>query len=319
MKKSAVFLAADSGGSKTLWTLVTAEGEQVFACRTEGLGAIREGLLPVQETVEKAAEVIKTYGIPQGIHLSLGGPNTQEVFSALARVWNDVPIQVEREACGDSILYAAGFLDCSAVVMCGTGSTAVGNTKTGRCYAGGWGPVYGDGGSGGGLGCDALRLFLRSVDGLADIGAVASLFAAQTDGLDVREFKDRMELKRRALQMTRRELAALAPSLYALSVQGDTTAQMLYRQAAVQVAEMAYSVSDNDANANVLLCGGFFAEKPAFVEACREEFAKKSRAKLHYHPTFSPIVGVQLTVLKTHSITITPAIAGRLFDNQTRH
>lgn len=319
MKASTVYLAADSGGSKTLWTLVAAEGEQVFECRTEGLGAVREGLLPVQGTVEKAAEAMKRYGSPQGIHLSLGGPNTQEVFSALSRAWNGVPIQVEREACGDSILYAAGFLDCSAVVMCGTGSTAVGNTEKGRRYAGGWGPVYGDGGSGGGLGSDALRLFLRSVDGLADVGAVASLFAAQTHGLDVRKFEDRMELKRRALQMTRRELAALAPALYALSVQGDTTAQMLYRQAAIQVAEMAYSVSDNDANANVLLCGGFFAEKPAFVETCREEFAKKSRAKLHYHPAFSPIVGVQLTVLKTHSITITPAIAGRILNNQKRH
>ncbi len=319
MKKSAVFLAADSGGSKTLWTLVTAEGEQVFECRTEGLGAIREGLLPVQETVEKAAEAVKTYGSPQGIHLSLGGPNTGEVFSALARVWKDIPIQVEREACGDSILYAAGFLDCSAVVMCGTGSTAVGNTGKGRRYAGGWGPVYGDGGSGGGLGSDALRLFLRSVDGLADVGAVASLFAAQTHGLDVRKFEDRMELKRRALQMTRRELAALAPSLYALSVQGDTTAQMLYRQAAIQVAEMAYSVSDNDTNANVLLCGGFFAEKPAFVEACREEFAQKNQANMRYDPTFSPIVGVQLTVLKNHAIPITPTVVHRVLNNQTRH
>ncbi|MBE6778858.1 MAG: hypothetical protein E7541_05675 [Ruminococcaceae bacterium] len=317
MKASTVYLAADSGGSKTLWTLVTAEGEQVFECRTEGLGAIREGLLPVRETVKEAAVRIGNYGIPTGIHLSLGGPNTREVLAALQEVWRGIPVQVEREACGDSILYAAGFLDCSAVVMCGTGSTAVGNTEKGRCYAGGWGPIYGDGGSGGGLGSDALRLFLRSIDGLADVGGVASLFAAQTHGLDVRKFEDRMELKRRALQMSRRELAALAPSLYTLSVQGDATAQLLYRQAAMQVAEMAYSVSDNDAN--VLLCGGFFAEKPAFIEACREELAKKSRAKLHYNPTFSPIIGVQLTVLKTHSITITPAIAGRIFNNQQRH
>ena len=315
MNDSALFLATDSGGSKTIWTLINSFGKEIFEYRTEGLGAIREGILPVRETVLKAAQAMKDFS-PVRIHLSLGGPNTNEVSKALKEAWGDVPIKVEREACGDSILYAAEFLGCSSVVMCGTGSTAVGNTKNGRCYAGGWGPIYGDGGSGGGLGSDALKLFLKSVDGMADAGRVAKLFSHLTCGLQIDKFEDRMELKKRALDMSRRELAALASSIYDLCLEGDSAAQMLYSQAAGQVADMAYSVSDNDENTKVLLCGGFFAEKPEFLQACCEEFNKKSKAKLYYDKDFSPIVGVQLSVLKDHSVNITRDICKQVFSNR---
>ena len=111
----------------------------------------------------------------------------EEVFTALRECWRDIPVKVEREANGNAILHAASFLGCSAVVMCGTGSTAVGDTEDGRVYSGGWGPVYGDGGSGGGMGSEALKLFLRSVDRMAEIGELGRLFEHLKKGLNVKE------------------------------------------------------------------------------------------------------------------------------------
>lgn len=307
-----LYLAADSGGSKTVWNLINIEGETVFSCRTEGLGAVKEGILPVEETVSAAAEQLRPIGMPVAIHLSLGGPNTAEVRSALEKAWPGVPTVVEREACGDSILLGARLFGCSAVVMCGTGSTAVGNKKTGRAYCGGWGPIYGDGGSGGGLGSQALKLFLQSLDGLARMGKVAELFTPLTEGLDLRDFYDRMEVKRRALEMSRRELASLAPAIYKLYAQGDETATMLYEMSAKEVADMAEVVSDPDAD--VLLCGGFFAEKPKFLEACR----KYSRRNLCYEPDFAPIVGVELSLLKENGVRITKELFEQILKENRR-
>lgn len=308
MDNQKIYLAADSGGSKTIWTLVSSKGEKIYEFKTIGLGAVKEGILPVKETVLESAEQINKEYSPAGIFLSLGGPNVDEVYNALKEAWEDIPIEVEREARGDAVLYAASFYGCSAVVMCGTGSVAVGFNENGKSFSGGWGPIYGDGGSGGGMGSDALKLFLRSVDKAENVGRLAELFSNLTKGLDISDFDGRMELKNRAINMSRRELAALAPKIYALAEEGDKTCLGLYEDAAEEIAQMAFAVSKNSNNTNVMLCGGFFAEKPMLLKMCNQAFAKKSKAVLKYCPEFSPITGAILSVLKNDSVNITEDI-----------
>lgn len=310
-----LYLAADSGGSKTVWMLLKENGDLVAKVRTNGLGAVREGVLPVLQTVMEAFKTLDSYGKPDRIFLSLGGPNLLEVKSALEQAWCGVPVIVEREACGNAILAAAKYMGCSAVVMCGTGSVAVGDTENGRKYAGGWGPVYGDGGSGGGLGSEALRLYLRSFDGHACSEGLAGLFSKLTEGLDVAIFENRMELKARALGMNRRDLAALAPEIYRLAEAGDPVAISLYNDASKEIANLAMGVSDRSEDFCVLLCGGFFAQKPMLIESCRRMFAENSCAALRYEPLFSPIVAAQLAVLEGGNITITEEIFDKLLNN----
>lgn len=312
MNKKILFLAADAGGSKTIWTLLTAEGVVVASCRTQGLGAVSAGILPVYDTVKEAHDELQGYGEPAGIFLSLGGPNTEEVRGALCGCWPGVPVRVEREACGEALLKAAAFLECRAAVLCGTGSTAVGDTMSGRKYAGGWGPAYGDGGSGGGLGQDALKLYLRALDGMAEIGRVAEIFDPLREGLDVTQFAGRMELKRRALAMSRREVAALTPMLYTLAEEGDPAAVGLFRRHAREVAFLAGAVSDDDPEFGVLLCGGFLTGKPLLLDVCREEFARISRAQLRYEPGFSPKISAQLGVLNAAGVSVTREVFDRL-------
>lgn len=305
MKKDDLYLAADSGGSKTVWVLLDKLGNTVAEHKAHGLGAIKEGVLPVLDTVTEAFKALKPYGMPTGIFLSLGGPNTAEVERALATVWEGVPSFVEREACGNAILQAAAFLDCSAAVLCGTGSTAMGHTVNGTRYAGGWGPVYGDGGSGGGLGQDALKLFLRSLDGMAETDRLGDMFTHITAGLDLDDFSGRMEAKRRALNMSRRELAALAPDIYKLAIDGDPDALGLYRTHAREIALLANAVSDDSDAYKILICGGFLTDKPLLLDMCREELARLSRAKLYYEPDFSPIIAAKLAVLMRYGASPT--------------
>ena len=315
METRRMFLAADSGGSKTNWILIDENGEIIAKHKNHGMAAVKEGILPVRQIAEDAFRQISSFGHPEGICLSLGGPNVDEVKRNLEDIWKGVPIYVEREACGNSMLEAASYIGCKAAVMCGTGSVAVGDTKTGRKYADGWGPTYGDVASGGGIGSDALRIFLRSIDGVSDAGRLTELFTPLVQNLDVSEFAGRMELKARAINMSRRELAALAPKIYELAEQGDKVSAELYLQAARAVAAMAYTVSDSDEDFTVLLCGGFFANKPKLLENCVREFAKISKASLKYEPAFSPLVAAQLAVLQKNGVNITGEILSNIKNN----
>lgn len=314
MDKKKLYLAADSGGSKTVWLLINRSGDLIKSVKTNGLGAA-PGTLPIRETVAKAYSELCDCEMPCEVFLSLGGPNTDEVREAIASFFGDIPITVEREASGNSILTAAKELGCSAVVMCGTGSVAVGDTECGRRYSGGWGPIYGDGGSGGGMGSEAMRIFLSSLDTNRDIGEFATLFSELTAGLDISSFGGRMELKRRALALSRRELAALAPEIYALALRGNETALKLYEKAASEISELALGVSDDSSDFSVLLLGGFFTDKPRLLDDCRRIFAEKSRAKLIYEPRFSPILAAQMSVLRSDGVMITPELFEKLLNN----
>ncbi len=305
METKRTFLAADAGGSKTNWVLLDEEGNTVARCKTAGLGAVRAGILPVLETVTAAFKELVPFGKPSAVFLSLGGPNVTEVEDAIRRCAPDIPITVEREACGDAVLRAAKRMGCSSVVMCGTGSTAVGDTAAGRRFAGGWGPIYGDGGSGGGLGSDALRVFLRALDGFEDAGCLREVFASLLDGEDVTTFAGRMAVKARAVEMPRRELAATAPVIYAFAEKGDAVALKLYDQAADEIVKLSYAVSDDDPASAVLLCGGFLTNKPLLLENCRRKFSTVSRARLRYEPRFTPLIAAKTAVLEQNGVEIT--------------
>ena len=290
-----LFLAADSGGSKTVWRAINTHGETAILLHTEGMGSL-PGVLDVEHTVRSAFSALERVSF-SGIFLSLGGPNEKEVGTALRTVWPDVPVIVSREANGDAILRAASFLSCSSVVLCGTGSTAVGLKDGRRRYAGGWGPVYGDGGSGGGLCRDALALYLRSLDGTAGQSDLSPVFDFITEGLDITDFEQRMEAKRRATALSRQELAALLPSLYMLYLRKAPSAVLLFDEAVNEVCRLAAEVSENSPDTNVLICGGFFRGKPELTELCAKNFIGYSSARMIYDYRFDPIAGACVAVL----------------------
>ena len=300
-----LYLAADSGGSKTKWDLLNGNGEIVFSLETDGLGAVKEGILPIDKTIKEASEILKKQGEIVSVYLSLGGPNTDEVYSGLKKSFDDTPVKVIRESKGDAILYCASYYGCRAVCLLGTGSTAMGYKNGAAAYSGGWGPIYGDGGSGGGLGSSALKSYLRSVDGMEEIGEVKTLFSHLEEGLNIKEYFDRMELKKRALNLTRKEIASLAPKIYALAEKGDKFALELYRREAREIALLANGVIDNKEGEKVLICGGFLKNKPLLLKMCEEEMAKISKAKLVYDENFTPSLAALVAVLKENNIEVT--------------
>lgn len=303
MPSSDLLLAADSGGTKTDWVVFDRSGTAVANCQSTGLARLESGQLDYA-SIELEIGNLRRHDIAS-VYLSLGGPNGEEVKTLLARLFPESGVCVEREAEGGMILYAASFLGCGAAVMVGTGSTAVGEIGGNRVYAGGWGPHYGDDGAGGGVGFRALRLYLRSLDGMAECGRIAELFDGLERGLDRMSFPGRMELKSRANAMTRRELALLAPRLYELAAAGDPAAEKLFDSAARESAALAAAVTPAEGAGRVLGCGGFFRQGERFRAKCEEYLGRmRPEQRWVWHPEFSPVKAAMLRLLNREGVEI---------------
>ena len=140
----------------------------------------------------------------------------------------------------------------------------------------------GDGGSGGGIGYDALRLLLRAVDSGEGESVLPGVFPklARRAGT----FAERVSLKTAANRISRAEMAAQVPRIAELAAKGDPNALGLLNKAAAEVAFLAGAVTPETPEADadgVLALGGLFDCGELFRELCRREL-KKEREKYHF-------------------------------------
>ena len=278
-----LLLAIDTGGSKSDFLLLDPEKRYLDRSRGKGVAALNPGTLPVERYLRDGINGLSAPADRiEFVFCSLGGPNVDEVTSALKTLCPKAEVLVKREADGDMILAAAAAYHAKAAVLCGTGSVAVGECRGVRLFSGGWGPLLGDGGSGGGIGYDALRLLLRAVDS----GAGESVLPGVFPELPRRggTFAERAFLKTAANRISRAEMAAQVPRIAELAGNGDQNALGLLNKAAAEVAFLAEAVTpkapETDAD-GVLALGGLFDCGELFRELCRREL-KKTRPRHHF-------------------------------------
>ena len=278
-----LLLAIDTGGSKSDFLLLDPGKHCLRRSRGKGVGALHPGTLPVERYLRDG---INGLSVPADrlkfVFCSLGGPNVDEVTSALKTLCPKAEILVKREADGDMILSAAAAYRSRAAVLCGTGSVAVGECRGVRWFAGGWGPYLGDGGSGGGIGYDALRLLLHAVDSGAGESVLPGVFPELPRRAGT--FAERASLKTAANRISRAEMAAQVPRIAELAEKDDRNALGLLNKAAAEVAFLAGAVTPETPEADadgVLALGGLFACGELFRELCRREL-KKEREKYHF-------------------------------------
>jgi N-acetylglucosamine kinase-like BadF-type ATPase len=305
-KTTSLLLAADSGGTKTDWWLMTPDGRCVKKCTTAGVASLHAGMLPVADTLRTAKVMLGSPSVRQ-IYFSLGGPNTHEVQELLQAVWPDVPAEVGREASGALIASCREFLGCDGAILGGTGVTAMGFTADGCCYAEGWGPVYGDFGSGGGIGLRTVQTFLRGLDGTEDSGGLAKLFSGMYADLNVRDFSGRMELKRRINELTRRDLAALAPQVAQLAQEGDPAATKIIDASAENMAALAAAIAPPQGK--ILMLGGLFKLGADYLRRC-ERFlhARRPDCRWLYDERLSIVNLAAARVIQMDGHTVTSEI-----------
>ena len=159
------YLGIDGGGSKTSFLLVDEYDNEVSRILTgpsnwisvgaeAAKAAIRDGLVQLTDKPDVVCAGFAGSARPEGAAFY------KEILTSLLP---HAAIIVESDAFIASI--GALGVDPGILLIAGTGSIVIGRTKEGSMFrVGGWGPHFGDEGSGFWIGREAVRAALRSVD-----------------------------------------------------------------------------------------------------------------------------------------------------------
>ncbi|HEX2724014.1 MAG TPA: BadF/BadG/BcrA/BcrD ATPase family protein [Gemmatimonadaceae bacterium] len=222
-------VGVDGGGSKTRVIVADAEGGELADVTGAG-SAMAPGRADHSATVigdlvrEAMAEVamkgIKARALVVGV-AGVGRPNEKR---ALTAALEDLELaeEVAVEGDGEIALTDAFGFGPGIILISGTGSIAYGRGPSrvlARC--GGWGPTFGDEGSGAWLGRKSLAIVASAADGREPVTALtgAILTAAQLN--------EPAELIPWAIAASPKELAELAPVVFNTASSGDVRANAL--------------------------------------------------------------------------------------------
>lgn len=262
-------LGLDSGGSKTLVAVADRQGRLLHVERAAGLDPIANPQWPAQlhalmQVPGKLPLAAAVLGLP--LHGELAECSiaqrdaAQQALSCPVTVENDVRIAFDGAFAGQG----AGVL-----ILAGTGSMAwASRNEPGaeQVRVGGWGDVFGDEGSAYWIGCQALILASRSLDGRAPQPRLTQALLDHL-GLAAGQLADWVY----GLANRRADIAALAECVSAWALAGDPAARAVLDEAAAHLAEhieAAWRRMGLSSPATWSYAGGVFAN-PLMIDGIR--------------------------------------------------
>lgn len=229
------FLAVDGGGSKTLALIVDQTGRErgrgVSESSNHEVVGTEQAVAAIHQAVTRAATAAGAALPVASAWLGLAGidhpHNVEMLLPSLRALATAIRITNDAELVLGALPDQVGV-----AVIAGTGSIALGRASDGRmARVGGWGHVFGDEGSGYGIGREALQCAARAADGR---GPGTGLLAAILDCWDLAAPELMMAHVYEAFDKT--EIAALAPLVFALARDGDQVARRIEARAARELA-----------------------------------------------------------------------------------
>ena len=257
-----VVAGVDGGGSRTRLILATERGEELAS--VEGpRSAMRPGEAEqsgavVADLMRQALAQAAILDVPSILYAGFAGVGREEERRALETELNRLGVAEEVIVDSDAAIALADAFDDGpgVIILAGTGSIAYGRGPNGtfaRC--GGWGPVFGDEGSGAWIAKRALGIVAAAAEGREPAAALTGsiLTAAEVNTPD--------ELIPWAIAAGTATIATLAPVVIATAAAGDARANALISLAAeelvVHVRALALKLfGDERAAIPVALSGG---------------------------------------------------------------
>jgi len=272
----------DGGGSKTRVILADANGNTLAdvtgagSAMRPGGGDHSSGI--IAELVRQAMnEAGINAGRPRTIVAGVAGVGRPAENRALTVALEDHEIadEVIVQGDGEIALTDAFGSGPGIILISGTGSIAYGrspNRVLARC--GGWGPAFGDEGSGAWIGRKALAIVASAADGREPQTALtgAVLTAAQVN--------EAQELVPWGIAATPRELAALAPVVFNVASAGDVRANSLVglavEELVLHIRALAMSLFGDERAAIPVAFSGGLLHKGSFIRKKLEQRLKSA-------------------------------------------
>jgi len=164
-----VYLGIDGGGSKTAFVLEDESGQVLHRIETGPSNWLSMGKEEAGRNIAAGIQQLKTKPDVVGAGFAgAGRPEGIQFFKdSLAALLPKARIFVETDAF-ISYIGAIG-MEPGVLLIAGTGSIAIGRRMDGSMIrVGGWGPIFGDEGSGFWIGREAIQSALRANDGGTD-------------------------------------------------------------------------------------------------------------------------------------------------------
>lgn len=159
------YLGIDGGGSKTAFLLVDEDFNEICKLQSGPSNWLSVGAEAAKAAItDGISRLTELPDIVCGGFAGAGRPESAKFYKeVLTPLVPGAAVIIESDAFIASI--GAIGLDPGVLLIAGTGSIAIGRDKDGSVFrVGGWGPYFGDDGSGFWIGREAVRAALRSMD-----------------------------------------------------------------------------------------------------------------------------------------------------------
>jgi len=290
-------VGVDGGGTRTRAAVLN--GDDILGEGSAGPSnplrvGIASGATAIREAIDKAcaAALIHRDDLV-AVGIGLAGVRRKDIRARMRDVLVETLgiDEIELVPDGDIALYGATDGRPGVVVISGTGSISVGiNRQRKRAYAGGWGPVAGDEGSGSWIARRALQAVARATD---ERGPETSLTEVACEFFQVAA-PDDLATAIYAPSMTNDRIAAFSKLVIEAANAGDEVALEILKDAGKELGRAAITVirklKMEDDRFQVTFVGGVFAAGELIVAPLRDQISRVARKAFIASPSFSPTV-----------------------------
>ena len=263
-------IGIECGGTRTV-ALAAALGSREPLARVEA-GAANLRLISDAQLESHFSALKSRLPDPVAIGIGMAGVRTEEdrqrLRTCVARVWPAVPVRVDHDlvsALEAASLDASDAVHARVIILSGTGSCCFGRNRRGvTAKAGGWGHQLGDQGSGYAIGYAGLRESIRQLEQMGRVGALGRRLLKTVGLQDSEAWVGWMQ------SVSKREVAALAPQVFAAAAQGDPGAQQVIERCLGELLELALVCAgrlDRSGRGRVefVLAGSVFLRQPGWL------------------------------------------------------
>jgi len=290
-------VGVDGGGTRTRAAIL--DGGRVLGEGTAGPSnplrvGIANGAAAIRQAIDKAcAAALIHRGDLTAAGIGLAGVRRKDIRARMREVLIEVLgiKNIELMTDGDIALYGATDGGPGIVVISGTGSICCGVNRQGKhVFAGGWGPVAGDEGSGSWIARRALQAVAQASD---ERGPRTALTAVACEYFQV-STPDDLATAIYAPTITNDRIAGFSKHVIETARAGDAVANSILTEAGRELGKAAATVvrklKMEQERFQVAFVGGVFAAGELVTEPLRDELERVARKAYIAAPRFSPTV-----------------------------